>query len=223
LTTDELKDIIGPHLQAQPDLTEGLPDRVEADPECAAAKRAVIAGLPDGIIGQILSVGPAGGWELLELRNRYPVGGQIRGVTLFDEEARLCHKLGFQCAVRDMHDLSDTWPELFDLVFASHVLEHSPAPVVALREFYRVLKPGGYLACVLPDPEGVLHLGNLERVKRQSEIPDHVFLPSADTLITMLRCVGFEFVRYSEVAHTCLGKRQYWHRIWIAQKPRETP
>lgn len=40
--------------------------------------------------------------------------------------------------------------ESFDLVFASHVLEHIDDDVAALEEVYRILKPGG--AAVLPVP-----------------------------------------------------------------------
>jgi ubiquinone/menaquinone biosynthesis C-methylase UbiE len=39
----------------------------------------------------------------------------------------------------------------FDLVFARHVLEHSPFPVITLMEWKRVCK--GYLCIVAPAPE----------------------------------------------------------------------
>lgn len=41
----------------------------------------------------------------------------------------------------------------YDLVFASHVLEHIPwyRAVTALREVYRILKPGGELEVYVPD------------------------------------------------------------------------
>lgn len=38
----------------------------------------------------------------------------------------------------------------FDMVFSSHVLEHIPDQGKALKEIYRVLKPGGYHFCVVP-------------------------------------------------------------------------
>lgn len=38
-----------------------------------------------------------------------------------------------------------------DFVIASHLLEHMGDPIGALKEWYRVLRPGGHLVLVLPD------------------------------------------------------------------------
>jgi ubiquinone/menaquinone biosynthesis C-methylase UbiE len=38
----------------------------------------------------------------------------------------------------------------FDMVFSSHVLEHIPDFEKAMKEIYRVLKPNGFLFCVVP-------------------------------------------------------------------------
>src|SRR2546427_11184570 len=38
-----------------------------------------------------------------------------------------------------------------DFVIANHVIEHLEAPVQALIEWYRVLRPGGYLFLAVPD------------------------------------------------------------------------
>ena len=44
----------------------------------------------------------------------------------------------------------------FDRLIATHVLEHIPNPVAALREWDRVVKKGGLLSIVLPCDPGVL-------------------------------------------------------------------
>lgn len=43
--------------------------------------------------------------------------------------------------------------ELFDLVWARHVLEHSPMPYFTLTEYWRVLKPGGLCYVEVPAPD----------------------------------------------------------------------
>jgi ubiquinone/menaquinone biosynthesis C-methylase UbiE len=45
----------------------------------------------------------------------------------------------------------------FDTIYCSHALEHLTAAgaLKALREFYRVLKPGGKVMIFVPDTEGV--------------------------------------------------------------------
>jgi ubiquinone/menaquinone biosynthesis C-methylase UbiE len=37
-----------------------------------------------------------------------------------------------------------------DFVISSHVIEHFPDPIKALKEWYRVVKPGGYLYIIAP-------------------------------------------------------------------------
>jgi phosphatidylethanolamine/phosphatidyl-N-methylethanolamine N-methyltransferase len=46
--------------------------------------------------------------------------------------------------------------ETFDRVIASHVLEHLYKPHLVLREWHRVLKPGGVLSVVLPCDPGLM-------------------------------------------------------------------
>jgi phosphatidylethanolamine/phosphatidyl-N-methylethanolamine N-methyltransferase len=49
-----------------------------------------------------------------------------------------------------------TYPEnTFDRLIATHILEHLPQPHDALREWVRVVKPGGCLSLVLPCDPGV--------------------------------------------------------------------
>lgn len=57
--------------------------------------------------------------------------------------------------IASMTDLGDIG--IFDVVYCSHALEHLyPHEVqTALREFGRVLNPGGYAAIFVPDLEGV--------------------------------------------------------------------
>src|SRR5262249_11388903 len=52
-------------------------------------------------------------------------------------------------------DLSDDIPEIhhhtFDVVIASHVIEHIPNPIGFLHSMEKLLKVGGYISIALPD------------------------------------------------------------------------
>jgi SAM-dependent methyltransferase len=41
--------------------------------------------------------------------------------------------------------------QIFDFVFSDNVLEHTPNPIYALSEQFRILKPGGIIYCVIPN------------------------------------------------------------------------
>ncbi len=84
--------------------------------------------------------------------------------TDLEEEDLATHAPGMKKA-KDLHDqlnisnvelLPCSAEELpfadhsFDMVYSSHVLEHIPDRSKALREIYRVLKPGGVHFCVVP-------------------------------------------------------------------------
>lgn len=50
----------------------------------------------------------------------------------------------------DAQLMADVPDETFQTVYASHILEHLNDPVEAIRNWYRILKPGGYLIIVVP-------------------------------------------------------------------------
>ena len=49
-----------------------------------------------------------------------------------------------------MEGISD---DTFDFVHSSHCLEHMRNPATALRNWLRILKPGGHLICIVPDED----------------------------------------------------------------------
>lgn len=58
--------------------------------------------------------------------------------------------------------------DTFDRVIAAHVLEHLPQPHEVLREWVRVLKPGGILTLVLPCDPGLLWRAGRYAVARRN-------------------------------------------------------
>jgi len=59
-----------------------------------------------------------------------------------------------QCRIAEAAELHTEGDGSHDFVLASHVLEHLANPLQALREWARVLRPGGWLVLVLPHKEG---------------------------------------------------------------------
>lgn len=51
----------------------------------------------------------------------------------------------------DAHDLAGIGDTTFDFVYSSHILEHLENPARALQNWWRVLKPGGYLILYVPE------------------------------------------------------------------------
>jgi SAM-dependent methyltransferase len=78
-------------------------------------------------------------------------GFDVTGVTCNLHEKAECLQRGMRVLEDDFHFLSSP-DESFDMVFSSHSLEHSIAPLFALWEWKRVLRPGGYLVIVTPMP-----------------------------------------------------------------------
>src|SRR5678810_1041364 len=53
----------------------------------------------------------------------------------------------------DAQLLEDLPDELFDYVFSSHCLEHMRNPLEAILNWWRVLRPGGYMVILVPDED----------------------------------------------------------------------
>jgi len=78
-------------------------------------------------------------------------GFEVTGVTTHLSDA-LIHQAkvaNYTVKQMDMHFLEFD-DETFDLVWSHHSLEHSFSPLLCMREWYRVLKKGGYLAVTVP-------------------------------------------------------------------------
>ncbi|MEW5806425.1 MAG: methyltransferase domain-containing protein [Acidobacteriota bacterium] len=66
----------------------------------------------------------------------------------------------------------------FDFVYSSHLLEHMEDPSVALKNWWRVLKPGGYLLLYMPHRE--LYEKRNTLPSRWNPSHKHFFLPYRD-------------------------------------------
>lgn len=69
--------------------------------------------------------------------------------------------------VQTAADLSLFASQSLDFVYSSHLLEHMEDPAAALKEWYRLVKPGGYLILYLP------HEDYYPKVGEDGANPDH--------------------------------------------------
>jgi SAM-dependent methyltransferase len=92
-----------------------------------------------------------------------PVVANVRGWDFEHGDAHLLHGLD---------DAS------YDFVYSSHLLEHLPNVELALSNWWRVLKPGGYLLLYLPHRD--LYEKKTTLPSRFNEDHAHFFLPERD-------------------------------------------
>lgn len=109
--------------------------------------------------GRMLDLGCGDGTVLWLARED---GWTVKGVELFPELAALVREtLDMDVEVSDITSYTGV-AEAWDCVVLTHVLEHLPDPVGALRKIYELLKPGG---------AGVLEFPNIDafdaRLRRQ--------------------------------------------------------
>lgn len=82
------------------------------------------------------------------------IGGKIDPLSLYQSLfCRLDHVRTWDLEDGDaeyMHGLSD---ESFDFVHSSHCLEHLINPQEGLKNWFRILRPGGYLIVTVPDED----------------------------------------------------------------------
>jgi ubiquinone/menaquinone biosynthesis C-methylase UbiE len=110
---------------------------------------------------RVLDVGCGDGLGLEHLERKG--FGALTGIDLSEEKmARAATRALARVLKADAHALPFSDGE-FDVVYASHSLEHCHTPERALSEFRRVLVPGGRLFIVVPYPDTgdlVCHCGS---------------------------------------------------------------
>lgn len=95
-------------------------------------------------LGRSLEVGPCG--------SPLPLEPLVRNVETVDHAAALALCKGTPTIVDDGQYLQRVPSAAYDVLVASHVLEHMNVALLALRHWLRVLRPGGLALLLLPDP-----------------------------------------------------------------------
>ena len=140
---------------------------------------------------RILDVGCATGAMLEDLRNR---GWQAVGVEISPSAAYAREKRGLEVYGSSLENCN--FPSgSFDVILASHLLEHLNRPEIFLREAMRLLRPGGYAVLTTPN------IGSFQAClfggRWRSAIFDHLYLFSKKTLKSMLVSTGFTVEKIS--------------------------
>jgi phosphatidylethanolamine/phosphatidyl-N-methylethanolamine N-methyltransferase len=112
---------------------------------------------------------------------------------------------------QDATGLRDYSDRSIDRLIATHVLEHLPQPVAVLKEWNRVVRPGGIISLVLPCDPGLLwrfgrHLGPRRNAKRAGLPYD--YLQAAEHINSIFNLVVF--IRH----HFDLAK-ELWYPVRI--------
>lgn len=107
-------------------------------------------------------------------------------------------------------NLKNVVDEYVDTIISNHALEHVENPLETLREFLRILIPGGQLIVVVPCDK--------VSVPYRSNDPDmHLFSWSAGNLGNIVDVAGFEILEVGELKHRWPPK---WQLVYKTVGPR---
>jgi ubiquinone/menaquinone biosynthesis C-methylase UbiE len=107
----------------------------------------------------ILDIGCGQGYGMLKFKELGCTN--IQGITLSEEDVKASQDRGFVCTQQDM-SFTDFADSEFDFLFVRHALEHSPYPLLTLKEFNRILKSGGGAYIEMPSPKCDRRLENYD-------------------------------------------------------------
>ena len=141
---------------------------------------------------KVLDIGSALGTLLAKLRDNgwHPIGVEISEAQA--EYSRSKYDLDIHTLKLSDNNFPD---EHFNVLLASHLIEHLNDPSAFLGEAYRVLSPGGYIFITTPNISGLQ--AKLFKNKWRSAIFDHLYLFSKKTLSSLLVKNGFKVERIS--------------------------
>ncbi len=137
--------------------------------------------------GRLLDVGCGNGGFLNVMKG---LGWECEGIEPDPIAAEMARRAGHKVREGSVEDL-DLPESQYDAVSLSHVMEHFPQPRVAVARIERLLKPGGVLVSISPNPTGLIR-----RMFGKSwyglDAPRHLVIPSANGYRAMCNEAGLE-------------------------------
>jgi SAM-dependent methyltransferase len=159
--------------------------------------------LPAGLQpGRALEIGCASGAFLAKLRSR---GWQVQGIEPSVAAAERASALGLQVYTGPIETAPDPQGQ-FDLVVASHSLEHLHDPLGSLRRVRQWCRPGALLSCAIPDAGGFL-FRRFGADWYDLDVPRHLFHFTPATFTNLLALAGWkaERIRGQRTLNSVLG------------------
>lgn len=150
--------------------------------------------------GRVLDVGCGGGQILANLQQH---GWTVEGVDFDPQAVAAARERGVTVRLGGLAD--QNYPDAsFDAVIMSHLIEHVPDPLELIRECHRILKPGGRLVIVTPNPQSLSHR-LFGRAWRGLEPPRHLYIQTRNSLGKLTRASGFQEVSLETSARFAEG------------------
>lgn len=158
----------------------------------------VVLGMFDAADQMILDAGCGEGITLAKLIRNFP-GRRVVGVDYMQENVDICRQYGLPVKRGDVYAL-DFAPNSVDAVLLMEVIEHLQFPEMALREIFRVLRPGGKLVIVFPN-DALFKLARLLTLKIREAFydPGHLKQWTAGEIGRCLEDNGFTISQTRQV------------------------
>lgn len=159
----------------------------------------------------ILDIGCGSGYAMLKFKE---LGcDNIQGITLSPEDVKASQDRGFICTQQDM-SFTNFPDESFDFLFVRHALEHSPYPLLTLKEFHRLLKKGGGAYIEMPSP----------KCERPLETYDnHYSIMGQKQWIALMARADFSLADTGEISFSISNQQNGWtgnevYEIYLLKK-----
>ncbi|MBM3358513.1 MAG: class I SAM-dependent methyltransferase [Betaproteobacteria bacterium] len=159
-------------------------------PECRAYFEASVMWLRAKPGGRVLDVGCGRGDLVAELTE---LGWKAQGIDTDRQALAIARDRGLE-VMEGCLDAQDLAANTYDAVVMSHVIEHLEDPRRTIQECWRVLKPGGTLVLLTPNPESLGHR-LFQRDWLHLDPPRHLHLFPTGALSKIVREAGFSRVQ----------------------------
>ncbi len=155
--------------------------------------------------GRVLDVGANQGQNVEYLIRR---GYDVVGIEPNRRAVAVCRAKGLPVLPGTLED-NPFAPESFDTVILSQVFEHLTDPMRSLNSAFRLLRSGGCIVLLTPNPDGI-QARIFANEWAHWHVPYHVYLYGRPQLCQMLRRSGFGVRRVSTVSAS------YWFAMSLA-------